>query len=102
MSAGLLISYVVLWILVLVLAIALVSTLRNLGVVYSLVSGQAVGTRSGQSASGLERGEELPDAVFELATGGLRSIREYRGSKLAFAVVSPACEACSGFIDVAL
>jgi hypothetical protein len=95
-------SYIVLWVLLLAMAVVLVSTLRNLGVVYSLVSSGAAFTSPGRKPSTLKQGEVVPDATWFTASGEPTPVSTYRGSKMAFAVVSPSCASCGGFLEMAV
>ena len=99
MSGLWLASYVVLWALVLALAVVLVSTLRNLGVVYTMVTSlPAFSDRQGGHSS-LSHRQVLPEAVLATATGGRRATSEFKGTKTAFAVVSASCGPCSSFLE---
>lgn len=100
-----LISYVVLWICLLIVAIILISALRNLGVVYSLLSSlpEFASTSANRSSppkpSSLTVGDELPNARLVTASGESRTAYDFRGSKMAFALVSPSCGSCAIFLE---
>lgn len=105
MSGPWLASYIALWCLVLGIAVILVSTLRNFGLVYSELTKLA--PRGGSvtestSPTRLQVGEPLPDVVVQGEMGERVSIRNLQRANRAFALISPTCSACDGFLDVAL
>lgn len=96
-----LISYIVLWIVLLAVTAVLISTLRNLGVVYSMIIQSPGFARSSESRTNLKQGDMLPDARIEAANRDIRMTSSFRGQKTAFAVVSATCEACWLFLRTA-
>jgi hypothetical protein len=95
-----LVSYVVLWVLVLVLTVALISTLRNLGVVYGLLAKQPRAGHGSSRRTALDTGQELPEVRWYTSSGEARSPATFRGGKTAFAIVSPACESCGTYLEI--
>lgn len=95
-----LISYIALWILFLLVAIALISVLRNLGVIY-----ESLGTVSPELRSAptkLVTGDHLPDLTLYTLSGGEVSLSETHKGKTAFLIVSPRCSPCHSFLkDIA-
>jgi hypothetical protein len=89
------ISYIVLWILFLVVAIALLSILRNLGVIYeSLVTTRA--TSVGNTK--LVAGEALPNLTLQTLAGEPITLSKFESVKAAFSIVSPECVPCHRFL----
>jgi hypothetical protein len=98
MTGPWLISYVLLWVLFLAMAVVLISTLRNLGVMYSMISGGATASAT-QPQTSLTQGATLPDATWFTAHGEPKSAHEFSGEKMAFAVISPGCDGCAIAIE---
>lgn len=86
-----LVSYVVLWVLVAVLAVALLGTLRHLGILIERIQ-----TLSGSSPvpTSLKQGEHPPDLTLRTLSGEPTSLRSFAGRPVAFAVVSAGCGYC--------
>lgn len=101
MAGGWLVSYVVLWLLLVAMATILLSVLHNLGVLYAAVSKVTTG-RQDMKPSTLVDGEVLPDVECLTEAGKPVNVSDFAGSKVAFAVVSAACGACARFLEVAL
>ena len=98
-------SYILLWVLLIAVAVVLVSALRNLGVVYSMVSNTPAFSASSSppnQRSRLTKGDKLPDAKWVTAGGELLAASNFIGSKTAFAVVSPSCGPCTDFFRSSL
>lgn len=93
-----LVSYILLWVLLLAVTVIVISALRNLGVVYSMIIQSPGFARASASGTKLNQGEELPEARFFTVARELRLASSFRGSKTAFAVVSATCEACWLFL----
>ncbi|MGH2867918.1 MAG: peroxiredoxin family protein [Solirubrobacteraceae bacterium] len=91
-------SYIALWVLLLAVTVTVISALRNLGVVYSMIIQSPGFARTSASRTNLNPGEELPEARLVTAAKEPRSVSSFRGSKTAFAVVSATCEACWLFL----
>jgi thiol-disulfide isomerase/thioredoxin len=87
-------SYIVLWILFLVMAVILIGVLRNLGVIYeSLANSRPSSTH--QVPTKLVAGEPLPIAFALHGLGDAPvSLSDFRGAKTAFSIVSPSCGPC--------
>jgi peroxiredoxin len=88
-----LVSYIALWVLFLVVAVVLLSVLRNLGVIY-----ESLETTSRKSPfvtqTKLETGKPLPNLTLATRTGDTVELSTFQGTRTAFAVVSPHCSAC--------
>lgn len=91
MSGLWLVSYIALWILFLVLAIVLLSVLRNLGAVYELLGTQRPPL---EEFSKFSAGEMVPALELPTLSGERRSTAAFQGATTAFLVVSPGCDPC--------
>lgn len=89
------VSYVVLWLLFLTVAIGLLSVLRNLGVMYGSLEMQP--SISSPEVS-LPAGEVVPDVDLMTLAGESVAISEYCGVPTAILVVSPACSPCHALL----
>jgi hypothetical protein len=100
MSGLWLASYILLWVVVVAMGLLLVSVLRNLGVVYSMVGSlpEFTATRPPKPST-LTAGAKLPDAQLITTTGESKSISEFAGSRMAFAIVSSSCGSCLLFLQ---
>lgn len=87
-----LISYVVLWILFLILAVVLLLTVRSLSVVVEKL--QALQPGPEPPATSLEIGETLPDVQLRGRDDTLRALHSFRGTDTAVVVVSSGCGPC--------
>jgi thiol-disulfide isomerase/thioredoxin len=96
MSGPWLISYIALWILFLVVAIVLISVLRNLGVLYQSMS-QLVKVLP--NTSKLTVGELLPRVTLHDAHGEPLQWRMFEGVSAAFTVISPGCGPCRALMQ---
>lgn len=85
-----LISYITLWLLFLIIAVALLSVLHNLGVIYESIKAQ----RIQQVPSKLSVGDSLPEVTLPTLGGEMLSTSALLGDKAAFLVVSPTCSPC--------
>jgi hypothetical protein len=83
-----LISYVALWVLFLVVAVLLISTLYHLGVIYSRIEHRV------PPPTKLVRGEILPDVALQAPDGHQIQASQFAGSKTAFVIISPGCSSC--------
>lgn len=100
MSGLWLVSYIALWILFLVLAVVLLSVLRNLGALYELVSAQRPPV---EEHSRFAAGEAVPPLELPVLSGERRSTDTFQGATTAFLVVSPGCAPCQDLLrDLAL
>lgn len=99
MSGLWLVSYIALWALLLIVAVALFSVMRNLGVIYESL---ATGGQGVARPTKLVTGEALPDLTLQTLTGDTVDLAAFQGMKTAFSVVSPQCAPCLGFLhDIA-
>lgn len=100
MSAPWLASYTALWVLVAVLGIVVVSVLRNLAVVYSLVANGVPQTKpSNVRPCDLTNGQTLPEARMSTFDGRPMSSARFLGTRTAFCLVSPTCTSCEAYLD---
>ncbi len=89
-----LMSYVVLWIVVLLLGFLLLGTLRTLGVLgWRLEQVQAI-TPSRVGRGGLRLGRKAPDFTLTAAAGGEGSLHDFAGRKLFLVFVQGGCSPC--------
>lgn len=95
MSGLWLVSYIALWILFLVLAIVLLSVLRNLGAVYELLRTQR---QPLEESSTFTAGETVPALELPMVSGERRSTAAFQGATTAFLVVSPGCDPCHALL----
>ncbi|NOK58402.1 MAG: hypothetical protein GFH27_549279n208 [Chloroflexi bacterium AL-W] len=91
-----LVSYVALWILVLVLALVLVSMLRNLGTIYETLQTW----RPVHDPIKLKVGEVVPALTLTSITNETVSLTDHQGTPLAVAIISPGCEPCHDLAKV--
>jgi peroxiredoxin len=89
-------SYVALWVLFLVVAVVLVSVLRNLGVVYETLDRLDL---NGENETKLIIGDKLPDLSLVTLSNEHVSLTTFYGSKSAVFVVSPECSPCQDLIS---
>jgi methylamine dehydrogenase accessory protein MauD len=82
-----LISYIVLWVLVLVLGVLVLLLYRQLGIMY-------LGSAEGVSRDGLERGTRAPDFSLTDQYGELQRLNNYRGRAVLLLFGSPHCSPC--------
>ena len=82
-----LISYIVLWILVLGLGVLVIVLYRQLGIMY-------LGTAEGVSRDGLPRGAQAPDFTLTDQYGEVHRLSSYRGRPVALLFGSPHCNPC--------
>src|SRR5690349_8239311 len=94
-----LISYIALWILFLVLAVVLLSVLRNLGALYETL---AAFQNPPQEPIKLVPGDIVPDLALPALSGDRVPISAFRGQTTAFLIVSPGCSPCHSLLkDIA-
>jgi methylamine dehydrogenase accessory protein MauD len=86
-----LLSYIVLWILVIGLAILVLLLYRQLGIMY-------LGTAEGVSRDGLERGTRAPDFNLADQYGTEQRLSNYKGKPVALVFGSPNCGPCRTLI----
>jgi thioredoxin-related protein len=95
-----LISYIALWLLFFLVAIALVSVLRNLGVIYESL--ETMVPRSRRASTKFTAGDIVPDLTLSTLAGEEVNISNFRGRKMAFLIVSPNCSPCRDLLrDIA-
>jgi methylamine dehydrogenase accessory protein MauD len=86
-----LVSYIVLWILVIGLGILVLLLYRQLGIMY-------LGTAEGVSRDGLDRGTRAPDFSLTDQYGAVQRLGDYKGKPLALIFGSPNCGPCRNLI----
>lgn len=91
MSGPWLVSYVVLWALVLFQGLVIFVLLRQLGVIY-------LGTAQGVARDGLALGERAPGFTLPDLAGRLLSLADFRGLPLLLIFGSPTCVPCRSLI----
>lgn len=82
-----LVSYIVLWLLVLVLIALVILLYRQLGIMY-------LGSAEGVSRDGLDRGAKAPDFSLTDQYGNLQRLADYRGKPSVLVFGSPHCSPC--------
>jgi methylamine dehydrogenase accessory protein MauD len=82
-----LVSYIVLWVLVLALAVLVLLLYRQLGIMY-------LGTAEGVSRDGLDRGKTAPDFTLTDQHGNIHRLSAYRGRPVVLLFGSPHCSPC--------
>jgi methylamine dehydrogenase accessory protein MauD len=82
-----LVSYIVLWILVLALGVLILLLYRQLGIMY-------LGTAEGVSRDGLPRGTRAPDFNLTDQYGNVQRLSEHRGRPVLLLFGSPHCSPC--------
>lgn len=82
-----LISYIVLWALVLGLGVLVILLYRQIGIMY-------LGTAEGVSRDGLEKGTAAPDFSLTDQYGNLQRLSNYRGRPALLLFGSPHCSPC--------
>jgi len=86
-----LVSYVALWVFLLIIAVALLSVLRNLGVIYESLADSRTPTAD---PTKLVAGASLPALALRTLAGSAVDLAAFRGTKTAFSVISPQCAPC--------
>jgi methylamine dehydrogenase accessory protein MauD len=82
-----LVSYIVLWLLVLVLIALVILLYRQLGIMY-------LGSAEGVSRDGLARGAKAPDFSLTDQYGNAQRLADYRGKPSVLLFGSPHCSPC--------
>src|SRR5215210_2450716 len=82
-----LISYIVLWVLVLALGLLVLLLYRQLGIMY-------LGSAEGVSRDGLPPGTKAPDFSLEDQVGNAHRLADYRGRPAVVLFGSPHCSPC--------
>lgn len=95
MSGLWLASYVALWVLLLVGAIALVSMLRNVGELADAVKRLHVP----RDTVTLQPGNTAPVLALTTADGSTVATAAFTGTPTTYAVISPGCGPCRSFVD---
>jgi hypothetical protein len=93
MSGMWLVSYIILWVLLLVIAFTLLNILHNLGVIYNIIHPSA-DKQGYMQPTKIQPGTVLPEV--ELYTLGAikQSTTDFIGKRLAISIISPHCEPC--------
>ncbi len=92
MSGIWLVSHIALWVLFLVIAIVLVSILRNLGVLAEAL--QALQHSGGGASIKLQSGAGVPDLPLQTLQGATIRTSAFAGKATAFVIISPHCRPC--------
>lgn len=82
-----LVSYIVLWGLVLALGVLVLLLYRQLGIMY-------LGSAQGVSRDGLNKGTRAPDFSLADQHGQVRALHDYKGRDVALIFGSPHCSPC--------
>jgi methylamine dehydrogenase accessory protein MauD len=82
-----LVSFIVLWIIVLVQGVLIFLLYRQLGILY-------LGSASGVSRDGLAVGSKAPDFQLPDSTGRVQSLAQYRGRPVVLVFGSAHCDPC--------
>ena len=88
-----LVSYVVLWILFLVVATVLLVMLRNPAIFFNSVA-MSPGPNLRLMSTKIVPGEMLPELTIQTLAGDSVQVSTFRGMKTAFFVISPHCAVC--------
>lgn len=91
MSGVWLISYIVLWGIVLFQGLVIFVLMRQLGIIY-------LGTAQGVGRDGIAAGQRAPDFTLPDLAGGLRSLADFRGRSLLLVFGSTSCTPCRGLV----
>lgn len=91
MSGLWLVSYIALWILFLVIAVVLLSVLRNLGTIYTALQQPAMPE---PPPLNLTAGQPVPALQLQHISGEPATLTAFRGQPTAFVVISPGCGPC--------
>lgn len=94
MDSFFVISYVALWILFLIIALVLISILRNLGVIFESLSNVSANGNLVAAPTNLKAGDILPEVDIVNLLGEKTSIFQFQGEKTAFSIINPNCSAC--------
>jgi hypothetical protein len=86
-----LISYLALWILVVIVAVVLLLMVRSLSIVVEKL--QAL-QAAPEPATTLSVGETLPDVALRARDGMLHAIHRFRGADTAVVIITPGCGPC--------
>jgi methylamine dehydrogenase accessory protein MauD len=86
-----LVSYIVLWVLVIVLFILVLLLYRQLGIMY-------LGSAEGVSRDGLPRGKKAPDFNLTDQYGNAQRLGDYRGRPTVLLFGSPHCSPCRNLL----
>ena len=87
MSGAWLVSYIVLWAVVLFQGVVIFVLLRQLGIIY-------LGTAQGVARDGIAAGQRAPDFTLPNLAGGLVSLADFRGRSLLLVFGSTSCAPC--------
>lgn len=90
----LLISNIVLWVLFLIVAVVLISVLRNLGTIYD-----SLPQRRAQGQTKLLPDQQLPDVNLASLSGESVPASIFLGEKTAITIISPTCSPCREILE---
>ena len=91
------VSYGLLWVLLVLMALLLLSVLRQLGNIYLTLERQDAGVLPGIDA-GLPIGESAPDVLLWDVSEELHRLTDYRGNALLLIFSFPDCGPCKQLI----
>jgi hypothetical protein len=91
-----LVSYIALWVLLLLIAIVLLSVLRNLGLIYERIQQGAV---VAEDAITLADDAVVPDLPLRTLTGETTTLAAFQGMPLLVRIVSPNCAPCRDLVS---
>lgn len=91
MSGVWLVSYIALWVLFLVVAVVLISVLRNMGALYEMLEHIPPAQNA---AIKLIAGTPIPELTFEALDGNQLTTTAFRGQTIALTFISPGCGPC--------
>jgi methylamine dehydrogenase accessory protein MauD len=86
-----LVSYIVLWLIVLVMGVLVFLLYRQLGIMY-------LGSAEGVSRDGLEKGTKAPDFRLNDQYGNTHALSQYRGKPVVLLFGSPHCNPCRALL----
>jgi redoxin len=90
------VSYIALWVVLLIVTVILVSVLRNLGIVYRSL--EALSPAANRAPTALKAGDRLPDVTWQTLAGDPVTLGNLNSRRQAVALVSPSCEPCLAYL----
>jgi AhpC/TSA family len=97
-TAPWIVSFVALWVLVVVLALLVLGTLRRIAPLLERLESQHSGATADAAPRGLVRGTRVPDFEAVRADGGRFETSDLRGSESFVLFLSESCRACARFL----
>ncbi len=98
MNSSLLISNIVLWVVVLLLAFLLLGTLRAIALLSWRLEQLEVTTPSRVGRGGLKLGKKAPDFTLRGAAGGELSLHDFAGRKVLLVFTQSGCSPCKAIV----